>query len=208
MYLEIAKIERKNLFNPNNGYLLKALEIAKDEGKNKEIFKIYKELILLYKEKGYMEEELTTYKEAITYLEDDAESIIIECYLRMAEISIKLEKYKDAIYYYDQAIEKRIHHLCGEFIINSYIFDSLLVAFVVDEEEGKKKLKEYNEKYPSFIRTRQGELCEKLVECIENKDLNTFVSLINKYDQISRLKDFETTCLLIIRKRIEENDIT
>ncbi len=65
---------------------------------------------------------------------------------------------------------------------------------------------EFRKADPSFSSTREARFLAELIQAVEEQDLETFATVVQEFDRITRLDKWKTEVLLKIRKSMEEED--
>lgn len=92
-----------------------------------------------------------------------------------------------------------------KFSIKDYFYKAGLYHLAIgDMVAVKRAFEKYNEMDPTFFTTREGKHLEKLLELVEEGDPEKFATYLYDYDQLYKLKGWETNILLKIKTALDE----
>ncbi|UYV82273.1 NAPA, partial [Cordylochernes scorpioides] len=181
--------------------LLKAIEIYTDMGRFTVAAKHHMTIAEIY------ENEIADIEKAITHYEQAADFFPrpTKCLLNVAKYSAQLEQYEKAIGLYEQVASAALASPLMKYSAKEYFFCASLCHLCVDSLNAQIAIKKYEEQCPSFGDSRECKLVKKLMEKLEEQDIDGFTEVVKEYDSISRLDSWYTNILLRIKKTMQEN---
>lgn len=183
--------------------LLKAIEVYTDLGRFTLAAKHHENIAELYEGETNLESAVQHYEQAAEYFSgEENNSSAVRCLLKVAHLAALLKNYTKAISVYQEVSRRSIDSALLKYSVKEYIFRELLCQMCVDVTETEKALERYERTCPIFQDSREDRLMRKLVECVEEGDVDEFTETIARYDQMSRLEQWFTTMLLRIKQEI------
>lgn len=146
---------------------------------------------------------IQNYFESITY--DSNSFHNIKCYSKIIQIYIKMEKYEEAIKNYQEYFLILMKEKTLQYRIIKDFLTCILCYLCNDDLIGAKKNFEKFSDHPNFSFSREYELCENLIKCMETFDLDLFNNCIKKYDNITPFDDEKISLLIKIKRFLEED---
>ncbi|TKR88003.1 hypothetical protein L596_012315 [Steinernema carpocapsae] len=211
-YAEAANCYRK--VNPQAAVdcLLKTVEIYQDMGRFNMAAKNHITIAELYEnECPDMEKCMDHYKKAADFYNgEESKSSATKCLVKVAQYAAQLERYRDAIKYFEEIAVWEANHSTLKYAAKNHFFQALLCHLCLDLLDTTHALKRYEETSPSFADSREYKLVKDLISALEQQDPEGFTEAVKGYDRISRLDDWHTNLLVKVKRSIggdEDDDL-
>ncbi len=133
----------------------------------------------------------------------------------LAEKYMTNRKYDKAFLYYDKTSKMIANEKLGKYIVCEYFYYGILSLLANDDYVGAQKhMNNYMQSYVYFATSKYFILLEKIMQSIDDNDVECFLSELKKYDEIHILKPSEVSAWLDVKKNnfidgtpIEEIDL-
>lgn len=182
--------------------LNRAIEIYTDMGRFNIAAKHHMSVAEIYEnELVDIEQAISHYEQAADYYKgEESTTSANRCLLNVARYAAQLEKYDKAIEIYEAVAANCIDSPLLKYSAKEHYFRAALCKMCVDLLDAQLAVKRYEEAFPAFSDSRECKLLQKLLERLEENDVDGFSEAVAEYDSISRLDSWFTTLLLRIKK--------
>jgi len=137
------------------------------------------------------------------YAQEDAMATANGCYKEAADLHAELEHYPQAIERYQQVADHSLTSSLTRYSVKEYWLRALLCALAIpDAISAKRDLDAYVSKDITFGSTREAQFVQKLIEAVENDDVDDFTAAVAEFDKVTRLDNWKTAVLLKIKKEM------
>jgi tetratricopeptide (TPR) repeat protein len=175
-------------------------EQLRDIGKN------YHQLAKLTIDDDDNEQTMNYFDKAVAYLETEKSHDLLNCYKDFTYYLLDQKNIDTAIHYITLIIKFMADNLILVYQATEYVFLFLLCILTKgDCVLVRKKIEEYSDLINVFINSPKHKLIEALNETCENNDIDKFIDVVEKYDDMYKLKPHEIKLLLLIKKNIQSN---
>jgi len=210
IWIEMAKVTQ-------NIDHLKAIKILKEKcipylienGKFIHVAKHFQEIGDLFELDDDINESIICYKNALQYFEADqfSNSAKINTLTKLANLSVKINNYDDAIIYYELIATNHLEKITKQSAKENY-FNSLLCQLAKNDiVQAKQSYEKYIELDYTFEGSPLGKLFEKILRDVENINSNDLSLHLKEYDSYSRLDNVRVPLLLKIKQNINQSEI-
>lgn len=152
------------------------------------------------------------YEQAINYYESIGTGELMSCYSDYAYYLLECEQIDKSVTYLEKKINLMMDNNLLSKLVNPFIFTLLLCVLTKNDVVAiNNKITEYCNIAYTFIDSREHKFILKITECCESYNMDTFLSTIDEFEQIQKLKPHEVKLLLIIKNNIisaNECDLT
>lgn len=185
-----------------------AHEISLQNGQFKNAAKYLKEIAEIHETSLEFEKAIDYYKQAgELYKSEDEINTSKQCFLKCAHYLSRLGKYEGAIVIYEESAGKSIDTTIQKYFVKEYLFKACLCWLAQDDLVGAKRaVEKYQDLDCSFSSTYECRFIKKLIECIENYNVEEFTNEVVEFDRVMRLDEWKTHVLLMIKNQIPKNE--
>uniref|UniRef100_A0A0B7ACZ7 Uncharacterized protein n=1 Tax=Arion vulgaris TaxID=1028688 RepID=A0A0B7ACZ7_9EUPU len=203
-YVEAGNCYRKGDPNAAVSAIHKAIEIYTDMGRFSIAAKHHITVAEIYEnELSDMEKSVQNYEQAADYYKgEESNSSANKCLLKVAQFSATLEKYDKAIEIYEQVATSCMDNSLLKYSAKDHFFRASICHMCMDTINAQVAIKKYEEMFPAFADSRECKLVKKLLQSVEDDNVEQFTEVLKEYDSISRLDPFLTTLLLRVKKQL------
>lgn len=181
-------------------YYLIAIELFTDLGKFTRAADIYKEIAIIHEKDLHINECINYYQLAADLYETENLSTANHCFAKIAEHSVTLDKYSEAVKIYDKLINYYYKNNLLQWHIRDY-FLKIVLSHLANNDlvSAKNAIVKYED---LVISSDEYKFALKLITIIEEQDSENFLIEINKYQNIHNLEDLKVTLLARIQDNI------
>jgi len=189
--------------------LSKAVEIYTDMGRFTIAAKHHVAIAEIYEsELADQEKAISSYEQAADYYKgEESNSSANKCLLKVATYAAQLEKYERAIQIYEEVGMSCMDNSLLKYSAKDHFFRAAVCHLCVDTLNAQHAIQKYEDLFPQFGDARECKLLKTLLQAIEDEDVDAYTDAIKDYDSISRLDQWNTTMLLRVKKRINQDDL-
>eukprot|EP01095_Lingulamoeba_sp_RSL-Kostka_P015436 TRINITY_DN70_c2_g1_i3.p1 TRINITY_DN70_c2_g1~~TRINITY_DN70_c2_g1_i3.p1 ORF type:complete len:300 (+),score=119.96 TRINITY_DN70_c2_g1_i3:122-1021(+) len=208
-YIEAAKCYKKsNNLEKFEQCLKDGVLQYQDIGKFSMAARYSKELAELL-ENSNAEEACEQYMVAADLYETaDQQTSVNQCLLKVAELSATLGNYERAIESFEKVAEESLKNKLLSYSVKEYFLKAGLCHLCTgDVVTSRRALERYQEQDYKFSAQRECELLNNIITAFENYDIDSFTNAVREFDSITRLDNWKTDMLLVIRKNIEASEL-
>ncbi|KAK3093653.1 hypothetical protein FSP39_018514 [Pinctada imbricata] len=208
-YVNAGTCYKKSDPNEAVNCFLKAVEIFTDMGKFTIAAKHHITIAEVYEtELVDLEKAITHYEQAADYYKgEESNSSANKCLVKVAQYSAQLEQYDKAIQIYEEIGTSCVDNSLLKYSAKDYFFKAALCHLCVDVLNAEHAVQKYEEIMPAFGDNRESKLLKKLIEAVNEEDIDKYTDAVKEYDSISRLDQWTTTVLLRVKKNINAEDL-
>ncbi|XP_022081425.1 alpha-soluble NSF attachment protein-like isoform X1 [Acanthaster planci] len=203
-YVDAGNCYKKN--NPQEAVkvLQRAIEIYIDMGRFTIAAKHHISIAEIYENELIdLEKAVENYERAAEYYKgEDSNSSANKCLLKVAMYAAQLEQYAKATEIYEEVAKTAMESSLLKYSAKEYFFKAALCHMCVDALNAQHAVTKYNEMFPAFADSREHKLLSKLLDAVEEQNVDNYTEAVKGYDSISRLDQWLTTILLRIKKTI------
>ncbi|XP_050296891.1 alpha-soluble NSF attachment protein [Anthonomus grandis grandis] len=206
-YVDAANCYKKTDVNEAVTCFLKAIEIYTDMGRFAMAAKHHQSIAEMYETEAVdLDKAIQHYEQAADYFRgEESNSSANKCLLKVAHYAAQLEQYDKAIQIYQEVATSSLESSLQKYSAKEYFFRAALCQLCIDHLNAQHALDRYIQQYPAFQDSREYKFLNKLIEQIEEQNLDGFTDTVKDYDSISRLDQWYTTILLRVKKQLNEN---
>lgn len=204
-YVESGNAFKKADVNEAISCLSKAIEIYTDMGRFVIAAKHHISIAEIYENDLVdIDKTITHYELAADYYKgEDSNSSANKCLLKVAQYAAQLGQYEKAIGIYEQIGESSLSNNLLKYGAKDHFFRAALCRLIQDRGDAEIALDKYQRINPSFADSREYKLLKKLIDAMEEGNVDNFTEAVKEYDSISRLDQWYTAILLKIKKSME-----
>ncbi|XP_071791391.1 alpha-soluble NSF attachment protein-like [Asterias amurensis] len=187
--------------------LLRAIEIYIDMGRFTIAAKHHISIAEIYEnEMVDLEKSVENYERAADYYKgEESNSSANKCLLKVAMYAAQLEDYAKATEIYEEVAKTSMENPLLKYSAKDYFFKAALCHMCVDVLNAQLAVEKYDKMFPAFTDSREHKLLLKLLDAIEDQNVDNYTEAVKDYDSISRLDQWLTTIMLRIKKSINED---
>lgn len=174
---------------------------------------LYLQIAQIYEGEGMQTNAIDYYNEASScYLSDGSLSLANCTLLKVADISANLDNFKQSVNIFEQVAKASADNTLTKWSITRYLMKAALCQMAIDAKLGnmmnlRKCINEWKQLYPLFDNTREMRFIEDCIFAFEEGDTAKFSDIVFAFDAISRIDQWKTRILLIVKKLIDEHEI-
>jgi len=168
-----------------------------------------KELGAIYKDMGQLKKACESWEGAADwYQQEGAESTAMSVRRDAADLHAELSEYVQAIDSYRRVAIVMLGSPLTKYSVKEIWLKQCFCALANDDMVAAKLMleDEFKKADPTFTSTREARFLTDLIQSVEEQDLETFATVVQDFDRITRLDRWKTDVLLKIRKSLEEDD--
>lgn len=203
-YAQAGTNYRKTNVNDAAEVMRKAVELFTDEGRFSMAAKTQKEIAEMFEAEVEHEKAMEAYRVAADFYEGEGStSSANQCVLKVATFAALLGKYDEAVRLFEKVAKDSIDNNLLKWSVKDYFLRAGCCHLASgDYEESKRALQRYQEMDASFSSQRECKFLQELVEAADRGDPEAFTDAIVEYDSISKLDQWKTSMLLVVKKAI------
>ncbi|BFZ11860.1 hypothetical protein BsWGS_14899 [Bradybaena similaris] len=203
-YIDAGTSYRKGDPNAAVGAIHKAIEIYTDMGRFSIAAKHHITLAEIYEsELSDIEKAVQNYEQAADYYKgEESNSSANKCLLKVAQYSATLENYEKAIEIYEQVATSCMDNSLLKYSARDHFFRASICHMCMDTVNAHVAVKKYEEMFPAFADSRECKLVKKLLQAVEDDNIDQYTESLKEFDSISRLEPFLTTLFLRVKKQL------
>lgn len=189
----------------------KAVHVYKDSARFQQAARYTKEIAELQHAAGDLEAARVAYESAADLFDgEDAKSNANTMRTQVATIAALMGDYTYAAKTFEQIAGAALENRLLRYGARDHLLRAGICHCIEDQVAAARAVERYRELDSSFKDSREEELLTKIVDAVEEADAEAFTNAVYQFDQISKLDDWKTTMLLMIKKNIseEEDDLT
>lgn len=192
-----------NLTTAENCYL-KAIDIYLDMGRFTVAAKHHQTIAEMYEiEPLDYDKIIQHFEQASDYFRgEESISCANRCLLKVAAYSAEMENYQKAIVIYEQVASSVMESTLLRYCAKEYFFRAMLCHLCVDTVAAKFSLDTYVRKYPALKETREYKLVSKIIDNVEEDNVDALTEAIREFDAIHRLDKWFVMMLLRIKNKV------
>ncbi|KAH8100663.1 vesicular-fusion protein SEC17 [Cristinia sonorae] len=142
------------------------------------------------------------------YAQDDATATANTCYKDAADLHAVLKEYPQAITLYERVADNSLSSALTKYSVREYWLRASLCALAMgDPVTAQRNLTKYSSLDPTFSTTRESKFVHDLIDTIEKGDEQAFKAAAFSYDQVTKLDKWKTDILLVIKDKIQDEDV-
>ncbi|ELT94827.1 hypothetical protein CAPTEDRAFT_226902 [Capitella teleta] len=204
-YMDAGNCYKKADPNEAVNCLLKAIEIYTDMGRFTIAAKHHISIAEIYESEIVdIEKAVVHYEQAADYYKgEESNSSANKCLLKVAQYAAQLEQYDKAIEIYEQVASSSLNSQLLKYSAKDHFFRATICHMCRDHMDACNALAKYETLYPAFADSREFKLLKKLLDAMEEANVDAFSEATREYDSISRLDQWYTTILLRVKKSID-----
>ncbi len=192
--------------------LTKAIEIFTDLGKFSIAAKQHQKLAEIYESSKPANIYLAIqhYEQAADYFNGEGSDISAnKCLAKVAQYSAQLGNYQKAIQIYEKVAYTYLgsNNSLSKYCVTEYFFRAALCHLCVDVVNAQHALNLYKNRYPALRYSREYELVKRLIDHMEENDVDGFTETASNYEFMLRRDQWFTTIMLRIKTKIAEVDL-
>ncbi|SCZ88577.1 BZ3500_MvSof-1268-A1-R1_Chr10-2g03006 [Microbotryum saponariae] len=209
-----CKVYKKQDPNLAVGALQNAIELYKSDNKFRQAADREKEMAAIWQaEGGNLNEALNAYERAARLYEaEDAQATANACLKEAAELAASVGEYPRAVTHFEAVAKHSLISALTRYSVKEYYLKAALcwlatgVSTCVDLDvvSTQRKLEEYCSQDPSFGATREAKFIHDIADAFEGGDTEGFTAAVADFDRLTRLDNWKTTILLVIKRQISE----
>lgn len=191
-------------------YYQQAHDISLQNGQFKNAAKYLKEIAEIHETSCEFEKAIDYYKQAgELYKSENEINTSKQCFLKCAHYLSRMGKYEEAITIYEDVANNSIDTTIQKYFVKEYLFKAGLCWLAQEDLVGAKRaVEKYQDLDCSFSSTYECKFIKKLIECIENYDVEQFTNEVVEFDKMMRLDEWKTHILLAIKNQIPKEENT
>lgn len=206
-YVDASKAYRKIHPQDTIDVLKKAVDILAERGRfsaaashQKTIGEIY-EVDIVDLEKAQKAYEVA----ADWLLNEESKAQAAQCLLKAATFAAQLEQYASAIDKFEQVAIQSLDNNLTKWSVRQYLFNAALCHLASGDLVGSRRaIERYQGMDATFSSTRECEFLLKLLQDLENGEVDSYTQHVVDFDNLTKLDSWKTTILLRIKKSIAE----
>jgi len=185
-------------------YIKQAIEFYTEEGRFSIAAKHQKEIAELYEEGSDIENALAAYQTAADYYEaEGSTNTANSCLLKVALLSLQLERYDAAIEVYEKIAARSMNNsLLRWKVKSSYLCAGLCYLATGDLVAAERAIEKYMDEDATFASQRECRFLQDITTASKEYDTEAFTKAVTEYDSISKFESWQTSILLKIRNPI------
>lgn len=195
-----------------------AVSLMVDAGRLLSAAKLSKELGELFENEGIDTDEkssivlsIESYEQAAELFGmEEAKSQASQCLAKVAELcsaSLDPPDLIRAAQIYDSLGRTCLESNLLKYNAKGYFLQSLFCHLANgDAIAAQQAMQRYGSLDYTFGDSREGKLCDKLIECVEGYDAEGFATACYEYDRISKLDPWKTSMLVKVKRTISDED--
>ncbi|KAL9644155.1 hypothetical protein ABK040_005619 [Willaertia magna] len=221
-YIDASNCYRQATLREEAGECIReAISLFTESGKFATAAKYEKEVAELCEKDEDYETALIHYKAAADFYEgENQKSSANQCIVKLAHICANLDKFDDAIEYFERAASAAVDDKLLKWGAKEYLFKAMICFLakmetgdseedaVADVTEARNKLEEYKEMDIHFVDSLECNLLTKVIDAIEKRDVKGFTIALRDHDKVQKLDNWKTTLFLKIKDKIKEINLT
>jgi len=203
-YQQAGSMYRKSTVAEAAEVWRRAVELYTDEGRFTMAAKTQKEIAEMFEQEVDHEKAMEAYKTAAEFYEGEGStSSANQCSLKVATFAALLGKYDEAVQIFEKVAKDSIDNNLLKWSVKDYFLRAGICHLATGDYEGAKRaLQRYQEMDASFASQRECKFLEAIVEAADRADPESFTDAIVEYDSISKLDQWKTSLLLVVKKAI------
>lgn len=187
----------------------------KSDGKVSNVGKIYEKVAEAFHKEGQTDKAIETLHKAAEVYENEegssgqrrAKSRLAELIAQKAAQDGNRDGFVEATHAFKDCGDICLEENLLRFNAKKYFFSAILCALASgDAVEAKRLIESSNDGDPGFEESREGKLCQTLLDAVESRDVQSFVDAIQEHDRIAKFTDLETKILLFVKKDMGVED--
>lgn len=185
---------------------LKAINIYVEMGKFNMAAKCHCLIADIYENKTSATEKSIEHleKAADYYNAEDNISLANKCLLKIAQYSAQEKHYEKALKIYENIAFTSLNSSLLKYSAKEYMFRASLCHLTMDIVNALNAIESYAQLHPVFRDSREYKFIIKMIECIEDQNLDDFTNCVREYDKICPLDPWYTSILLEIKQQISD----
>jgi len=133
-------------------------------------------------------------------MEDFGKTMYSQCMFKVADHTAHKGDYQKSIEIFETEARKALSNNLLQYGAKEHFLKAgILTMCLGDSVTSKLALEKYGSADPRFDSSREGQLFAKLVEAVEDNDVEAFEQHLFEYDNISKLDSWKTTFLLKVK---------
>ncbi|KAJ2965134.1 hypothetical protein NQZ79_g42 [Umbelopsis isabellina] len=157
------------------------------------------------------------YEEAAhLYHMDNSPTLANRCTLKTAEIGAILGQYEQAATKFEEVAYASVDDTLLKWSAKEYFFQAGLchictkVSPMTTENPigARKYMEKYADAHIGFDTTREYDLLNKVIQSVEDDDVDAFTQHVFDYDKLSKLDNWKTTILLRIKRSLTDEELS
>ncbi|SCV73674.1 BQ2448_6104 [Microbotryum intermedium] len=187
--------------------LQNAIELYKSDNKFRQAADREKEMAaILQAEGGDLRGALDAYeRSARLYEAEDAQATANACLKEAAELAASVGDYPRAVTHFEAVAKHSLTSALTRYSVKEYFLKAALCWLATgDVVSTQRKLEEYCSQDPSFGATREAKFIHDIADAFEGGDSEAFTAAVADFDRLTRLDNWKTTILLVIKRQISE----
>lgn len=195
-------------------YYDEAVAIYTGNGKFSSAAKLENEIATVYESDGDKENALIHFNKAADYyLQEEATAQANKNLEKVALLSAELEKYDKAVEIFEKIAQGCIENKLLKFNAKNYLFNAGLCKLNLNDTVAMHDdLERFKDMDYTFGNSRECKLLDvllifiiqKLLEAVENYDVDAYTDAVYDFDQISTLDPWRTALLLKVKQTIQK----
>jgi alpha-soluble NSF attachment protein len=144
------------------------------------------------------------------FSQDQAESLSNKAFLKAADLSALQGSYSTAVERYERVAKQSLNSPLSKWSLKEYFLKSTLCRIAEkDTIAAERSLDQYIEWDNTFGTTKEGQLCQDLINAVKEGDEQEYTNKLWAFDQFSKLDKWKVTITLRIKEQIHtaEDDL-
>eukprot|EP00803_Ostreobium_quekettii_P007256 evm.model.scf_4532.1 EVM.evm.TU.scf_4532.1 scf_4532:2310-6252(-) len=182
-----------------------AVEIYTDMGRLNQAARYLRDIAEQLEKQAQFESSIEFYvKAADLFMTEDSNSEANKCRLKVALFKAKSGNYKEAVEVFEDVARQAVEHNLLKYSAKGHLLNAGLCRLCYeDPEKFPAMLDRYKELDISFAGSRECNLLQQLSDAVIGDDVQLFTDEVAQYDAMSKLDEWKTSVMLVIKRRIQ-----
>lgn len=154
------------------------------------------------------EQAISNYEQSADFFKgEDSVGSANKCLVKVAHMCAQLQQFEKATSIFEDIGRNSLENTLLKYAAKDYFFKAAVCSFCQGPDIAREAIERYRSIHPGFDGSREMKFVLDLLAAFDDEDSDKFADIVKDYDSISRIDQWLTTQLLLIKKKISEVDI-